>query len=612
MSDLFLFNIYSIMVLLVNILGFLSLACILSLVFRESLVRVFPVCAAAFMLILYALAFVRMLSLIDCISLAFVALCLFMYRRAYRGSGLRELAGRLFSPASLTVYTMLALSLLVMGDMCLTNRDDLGCWAIEAGSIFYHGGFAPRYQNIAVSFGRYHPGATLWRWWLCHICGGFSEGRLMAASAWLFVLLLSPMLEAFRLRRILAPFAGLALGLFFLLLPGVFDHMPYLSICAEPLISAAFAGVWILLFSPRRGASLALFASYIFCMCFFKSTGIIFALALLIFLFIARKNPADIAGEDSALAGLSFKRLLSVSLLSALPTGLWYIYCALMERSNYFTVSLESGAAAANANTIYTRNLLSGIFTEAMHYARDGILDLPVIAVMALFVLLWLAARRLGYVSPAGAKTLGRYYLGLLLAFFIALLLMHCFVFQEELYFDRPSMIASCARYGEPLFLGAALFLFWLFASHGTGRTRLMFTGFFFAFAMLCTCLWTVYYRVIDNSAGIMQAQNFRQIVSERCEPFLSLADDGRAERILFLYGEDMLLQDLERTNLQFLSMPDSLVLCEVGGESSPADIGRLITELHPDSIYCTALDEDFVESLGIEGLEQNSLHPLK
>ena len=591
------------MTAVLHIAAFLCLSALLALRFGEELVGVLPVAAAVLILALYVCALFRLLGAAELLGVLCVGACLWAYfRRFGRGMG-RALARRLLAPRALAVYVMLAAAFFLMRGMCLTNRDDLGFWAIEAKSVWACGGFAPRYRNVAASYGRYFPGTTLFRWWVCRLAGGYAEGVLAVGSAWLFVLLLAPILLCFSFPAAAAPAAGLVGGGLLLLLPGVFDSMPYQSICAEPLLSAAAAGAWFTLFSKKDGASGARLAAYGVCLCFFKAAGLVHALSIVAFLLISRNRRGRIAPEGSLLAALPGRKTARCALLCLVPAASWYIYCAAMGRSDYFTVSLAGDASQTAARGVYVRNLALGLFTEPAHFTHDGLLDLPILALLLLLALAWLAARRLGVIGRGEYRALGRWYLVVLAVFFTAFLLMHCFVFQEAIYLEAASMIASCARYGEPIFLGAALFLLQRFTSGTHGRGKLLVSGAFLALALLCTCLWTVWYRVIDKDAGVMQAESFRAELAQRSEPFLARCAEHPTDRILFVYGEDFPLADIERTSLQFLAAPHSLVFVRAGEDNGSWDaaVEALCTaaaDTHPGSLYCTGLSPDFLSRL--------------
>ena len=571
-----------------QIIGFLCLCALLSLHYREELVQTAPIATALVLLLLFVLALFRALSLCDLFAAALILLCLWSFFRCFGRQTPRRLAELLLAPRALALYTMLLLAFLFMRGTCLTNRDDLGCWAIEVKSVCFYGGFAPKHLNAAPAFGSYFPGATLFRWWLCHLAGEYREGLLMVASAWLFVLLLSPILSFFSFRERFAPVVGLVGGAFLLVLPGVFDYMPYQSICAEPLMSSALAEAWITLLAPKRNTSKASLAACLICLCLFKSIGILHALGLGLFVCLTWKKRSSVAREESTLAALHEQDCVLGTAACLIPPAVWLIFCAVKERSNYFSVSFGQEAAVAGLPAKYGRSLIMGFFSSPAHFTTDGVLDLTPFALLLLLSATAFLAWKMGCFQPEEGKILVRYYAAAFLVFFLGLLLVHSFVFQEEMYLEPPNMAASFSRYGEPLLLGAALFLFARFTQFCQGRTRLLALGGFFACALVCTCMWTIYYRIIDNEAARIQADYFRAEIREKNNVFLARCEEWPDSRVLFLIDENNELQDLERATLQYLAAPCSVVFVETtdGDGNDPEYVSVLSAELHVNWVF--------------------------
>ena len=54
--------------------------------------------------------------------------------------------------------------------------DDINYWAVDAKALYYNGGFAGKYGNVAPEFGDYPPGLQLFKWFVMHLSSDFSEG----------------------------------------------------------------------------------------------------------------------------------------------------------------------------------------------------------------------------------------------------------------------------------------------------------------------------------------------------------------------------------------------------------------------------------------------------
>ena len=592
-----------------NIAAFLVLSATLACKYRERMVTVLPVSTAALILVLFALALFRALYLIDIIAgLTLIACAVFFVRSFGKNSG-RELLRVLFSPSSVAFYCIMLLAFVFLKNVCLVGRDDFGCWAIEAKSIFFYDGFAPKFRNAAYSYGMYFPGTSLFRWWTCHLFGGVSEGLLFAGSGWLLVLLAAPLLACCPYGIIFAPAAALAGSLLFLLLPGTIDYIPYASICTEPAMSAAFAGAFITLFEKDKPSSIPRLAAYLFMLSFFKASGILLALAVLLFCLIymrsvrAGRSETEDAGEDaSLLARIRTPRKLLKAVACFVPTGIWYAYCLAMQRSNYYTASME--AVSEYGAAPFLKSFIRGFLLEPAHFMHDGVFDLPIAAVLLILVLVAFCGWRAGLLKGKKYGVLARYTVVISAVYFAALLAMHCFVFRESDYLEASYMAASIAHYGLPVFFGAMLFLLCRMLSAAKSRFRQMSVlAVFLAFAVSCTCLWTVYYRFIDTAAGNEQSNGVNASLAAQYEGVLTQARENADGRCLFIYSSSLNLQDTQRTRLQYLAAPCSLVTFELDTESGETD-GRLLEledlfeRSHPSLVYVMQVEEDLLREL--------------
>ena len=193
-----------------NFATFLGLSAALACKYKERLVNVIPISTAALILVLLALAFFRALYLIDAAAVLTLAACAVFFARSFGKNSGRELLSVLFSPSSVAFYCIVILAFFLMRNIPVADSDDLGCWALEAKSIFFYDGFPPKFRNAAFSYGRYFPGTSLFRWWVCHLFGQFRDGFLFVGSGWLFIFLLAPVLACCSYGMCFAPLASIA------------------------------------------------------------------------------------------------------------------------------------------------------------------------------------------------------------------------------------------------------------------------------------------------------------------------------------------------------------------------------------------------------------------
>lgn len=589
-----------------NIAAFLGLSAALACKYRERLVTVVPITTAALILVLFVLALFRALYLIDVVAGLTLIACAVFFIRAFGRNGGRELLKALFSPSGVAFYCIVILSFVFLKNACIIARDDLGCWAIEVKSIFFYNGFAPKFRNAAYSFGLYFPGTSLFRWWACHLFGRVTDGLLFVGSWWLFIFLAAPLLACCQYSIVFAPAAALAGSLLFLLLPGTIDYVPYASICTEPSMGAAFAGALAALLKKEEPCSIPRLAAYLFLLCFFKASGMFFALVVLLFCFIyvrAGRSESVNADEDAALIdSLASPRVLLWAAVCFIPTGIWYVYCLIMQRDNYYTASMEAmneyGAAP------FLKSFIRGLLFEPAHFTHDGVFDLPLAAVLLILALMAFIGWRTGLLKGRKYRILAKYAGVIIAVYFIALLAIHCFVFREYGYLEAAYMAFSTAHYGSPIFFGAMLFLLYSTLSAAKSRLRqISVLAISLAFAVSCTCLWTVYYRFIDTSGGKAQCDGANSVLTEQYGGLLAQAQENETGRCLFIYNSSLDMQDTARTRLQYLSAPCSVITFELDTESSNIDsrlyeLETVFEKSHPNTVYVMQVGEELLSEL--------------
>ena len=141
----------------------------------------------------YVLAFFRQLGWSDALLLCGGALSLWdlVHRtraggKAALGGFVRRELGSVFFWASLALLA--ALVFLLRQERSL-EWDAYNFWAPDVKSLFYRGGYAPRWSNPAYAYGNYTPFMQLLWWWLCHLAGSYQE-RMLYWGQYLYGMLL--------------------------------------------------------------------------------------------------------------------------------------------------------------------------------------------------------------------------------------------------------------------------------------------------------------------------------------------------------------------------------------------------------------------------------------
>ena len=333
---------------------------------------------------------------------------------------------------------------------------------------------------------------------------------------------------------------------------------------------------------------------------------ILLILLVLLFCFVyvrAGRSESVNADEDAALIdSLASPRVLLRAAVCFIPTGIWYVYCLIMQRNNYYTASMEAmneyGAAP------FLKSFIRGLLFEPAHFTHDGVFDLPLAAVLLILALIAFIGWRTGLLKGRKYRILAKYAGVIIAVYFIALLAIHCFVFREYGYLEAPYMAFSTAHYGSPIFFGAMLFLLYSTLSAAKSRLRqISVLAVSLAFAVSCTCLWTVYYRFINTSGGKELCDGANSVLAEQYGGLLAQAQENETGRCLFIYNSRLDMQDTARTRLQYLSAPCSVITFELDTESENIDsrlyeLETVFEKSHPNTVYVMQVGEELLSEL--------------
>ncbi len=601
---------------IVNLLGLPALCALLSLRFRERLTETLPVALGLWLLLLMALAFFRALSAIDFVSLALLAAAVILILRLQRERRRDFLRDTLGDSSALMMLGAFGLLFLLLRGKEPGAWDEMGVWALETKNLYLLDGFSGPYRNVAVRFGDYSPGLMLFLWWAAHLFPrGFQGGMLYVGVWWLFAAYLMPLAGRLRLRRIWALPVGVLVGLLILILPSTVDGSDYYCIMCELPMSAVFALFLWCLFDPaehRRGfQGLRLFSCAAVLM-LLKTTGLLYGAALLalgLVLRAVRRRGGE--GVPRPIDRLPWWGFLTVGVLAALPALNWRLYCSAAGRSSYFETAWSNLAKGYDYLCynfevpfcsfpeflpMMVKCFLRTVVTIPLHNYAAVTLDLSAMTLVLLLAGLAVLAWRKKLLSRRELVSLSACYAAALLAFSAGLLFILVFIFQEGSYADPEVMIIAIARYGQPLFLGALLFMAHLWLPEETPclkkpwRSR---TLLFACAVLLCCRMGMVWEHTVDYRAANAVRQEMAQESEEYYSDFRAALEtaEGEDARILYLYQgewEDEMLQRF----LQFEQAPRSICFERVGSvRDEEALLRELCGKYRPDALYFRGME---------------------
>lgn len=475
----------------INILGFASLGCFLSLHYKERLTTVAQTALGIWMLLLYGLAFFQKLSWIDGVSVAFL-LVLLLYvwkKRLPVKDTVRKLAD---SPAILFVMTVIILSFLVK-DRLVTSGDDLGVWGPEPKCLYMLDGFADKYMNLLIGYSAYHPGAMLIEWWTCHFSPDqFYEGLLFVGDWFIILCCVAPVFENLRVKRRWAVLLSFPITAILILLPSMYGSMNY-TLIAEMPMSMVFAGCMLACFDGEPHSKSFRFLRFTVGLAFLmliKESGILFALFILLFYFVLeglkKEGKPDIPTITYGVGGF---------LLALVPTLVWRVYCTVYERSNVFSYAFDSTLNDIKSHTFtltedlpgYASSMLKAWLGQPLHGTPTIGLDLTPLAAAVLVLFLCWYCTRVHILKKPSALRFAVLYAIFLIVYMVMLLFMHTYIFNETQYLNPETMIYSVGRYTEPLFLGTFVYFIALLLRKKDGQ-KLTVKKWLLAAAVIFLC----------------------------------------------------------------------------------------------------------------------------
>jgi hypothetical protein len=426
----------------------------------------------------YVLAFFRRLGWSDALLILGGALALADLALRVRREGfapLRQTLKREFCSVFFWVsLALLAAMVLLLRNELILEWDGYNFWAPDVKSLFYRGGYAPRWSNVAYAYGNYTPFMQLLWWWLCRLAGSYQERMLYWGQYLYGMLLMLSVAVRFVPERgkgrviagILAPAAAFAL-------PGAACTAWYFAIRVDPIMSMHFGLLLVSTVLPpqthRRFGQIELL-TWCAALALTKSIGVMWAIFAAVFYLLWR-------GKQER-RGLTAGAMLCTAFACG---GSWTLFCRLLQRSGYltnnFAVEARNRLAELRAGTLWTTGYSKGFldsYTTAflktpIHRESTIGVDLTPLGLVLLIVLALVLLRQFGFLPKNRfARTVGFALGSMLIAYaivFIGQLTMFC---RELQYLDPVKAVVLLMRYASPIHIG----LLMLIAALATGQAE--------------------------------------------------------------------------------------------------------------------------------------------
>ena len=587
----------------VIIVAILLTAALISCYSSEDIIDTLPMTVCGVILLLYLLAFGRLLYAIDFISFAVLAGSAILIMRKKRL--LLPALGRIL----LQPYLIISILLLVgitffVREQIFTWWDDINFWSTDAKALYYLNGFPGKYGNVSPEFGDYPPVTSLFKWLFLHFSPKhYVQGLQFAGYYCLNIVLLMPLLRMLRKRNIPVQAAGSILLLF---LPGIVNGVLFYGTCADVTMGIAY-GALLWSIWDRNGhtanfymARIALFASVL---SLTKSVGILWTLSAFLFLLL-------VPGERR-------KRCLVLPAFIVLLTeGSWVTFCLVNRRIAKLTsagIHMAAGGYHIPDNTVEKIGFfLKGFLFIPMHSDQNITFDLSSFAMLLILVLLPLLFNRTGICTAREGKKLSVFMLIMAFVIYGAIFVAHISIFQTEAqYLDAAAMALSLSRYGVPYTMGGLYLLtgIALSAAEQAGQEVLPKKMRLIYICCAVFILLTADYRgMYSGLAGYRKLlgenrQHFAQMIDADGQKFLAKTKDNSVlwgKRVLYL-RDSTKIHWVKDTYISNEAAPIALVYSDYNTSGMTAEqTGSLIMASHASYLYVDAVSGDTGSNLGV------------
>lgn len=571
----------------INIIAFFLCLFLLSYFWKESLVEVFPVLTCMLVLVLYVLALLRHLSLIDGIALAVTAaFCIWFFSRkkeqktAFGKFCLQSVT----QPSFIAAMILLAAVILCTSGKVVTWWDDINFWATDVKSLYYLDGFAVKYGNVASGYGDYPPGGQLFKWWFLHWAPQeFREGLAFAGYYTMNLIFMLPLLRKLKNRNVFILF-GMAAALWFL--PSVAEVYGYDGFCAD-LTMACIYGSFLFAVTDKEGKKESFYYGrlmlFLGVLVIIKSVGFIWAFFGLVFFGLHQwmdscsEENREIHSEDGGKKWRESKwrKTALVCIPPLLTGGSWMAFCLLMRRvTNTTTTAVkymttdEYGISGYTGD--YARAFLKAFLSSPLHKEKSPVLDLTPLGFYLCICLFVIFFFRKNLMPKKQGKLVLWFSIMSGFLFYGIIFIAHITIFATETqYLEASGMISSIERYGAPFTVGTMLFLAGIWMTYGERLFENRKTAWVKKYGT-CLCFFVWIALTAGWKTGYHGLIGYREEIAENLSERAEMIDE---DAVLFLQ------------TIQVLGTENSTRVCYVQRDDVPRWVRNSYTNMEASPI---------------------------
>jgi len=329
---------------------FFSLVCsLVAYIYDKEIAEILPPLFSAFVLVLYALAFLNRMWFIDVIVSAITVVCAWIIFNKSKQE-IHKCLKKMLHPSVIVFICAAIIGVLLLSERGLFSDDDWNFWATDVKTLFYLQGFSPAGFNTVPLYGDYPPASQLIEAWLMHICGGWNEGLLFSAYFLAVMVYTVPVLKNIPS----GPVAVVISTVWMFLIYSIGPNMMF-DISADILMGCVYGSIILLAFywNKRKKSDYIMLSLMLSVTVLMKSVGIQWALFAIVFIIIS---------DDGFFRNCKNKY---VFIFPAIIWLTWNIFCKTAQRTTYLTESLKGAASAGYDSTLlqqYGRDMVKSFF----------------------------------------------------------------------------------------------------------------------------------------------------------------------------------------------------------------------------------------------------------
>lgn len=451
---------------MISLILFVILLVITGSLFNKLIIEIIPVGFCAMILIMYFLAFFRLLGVLELILVGILLIGLIIVKR--NGIGIQEvikwIKWQFKMPGTYCFLCLFTILTIALWHRQVLEYDDYKYWASAVKSLLARGGYETVNHLFIASYGDYPQGLPLILWWFEHILGTWHENMLYIGYMYFAMSFLLPMTRKISIEnKILQTCFCIGISI---LLYAISTSYTRFGISLEPdrVMALIYAGALLSVATDENNDcfSRIRLSLYMIAIILMKSIGFVWALFAFSF-YIIWKKVRNIKIN-------LFDMLVILGPIVILAS--WNIYCVFTNRSAYLTENMfeallreKNWVSIIRSRFFIVQTFLENFITLELNCVSTvsnttfGInLSSMGFLIVYIFLIIFIARKNLCNGKEVKAITMFVFVTGII--YHIILLWSYLFMFYDEFTIsNRYHMQNLTSHYAGPFYIGSLLLL---------------------------------------------------------------------------------------------------------------------------------------------------------